>query len=114
MAIAKLRVGDQVKVTAGKSKGTVGAIIKINCDQIYVKGANLLKKCVKVDKSKPAEEQDKAGFKQVEAPIHRSNIVLYDTKIECAIKVAIREVENKRVRVNRKTGEVIVQVSEAN
>ena len=114
MSIAKLRVGDHVKVIAGRSKGSIGTIMKINLDQIYVTGVNLLKKAIKIDKSKPAEEQDRRGHKEVEAPVHRSNVALYDTKLEHTIKVAIREENNKRVRVNRKTGEVILKEVEAN
>lgn len=114
MSIAKLRVGDHVKVIAGRSKNSIGKIMKINCDQIYVQGVNLLKKTIRVDKSKPVEEQNRNGFREVEAPIHRSNVALYDTKLECTIKVAIQEVNEKRVRVNRKTGEVILKEVEAN
>lgn len=113
MAIARLRVKDDVKVIAGRAKGSLGQIMKIDGDRIYVKGVNLVKKSIRVDKSKPVEEQDRRGFREVEAPIHRSNIALYDTVLEKTVKIAIKDVDGKRVRVNRKSSEVFVQVVEA-
>ena len=71
MAIAKLRVGDSVKVIAGKSRNTVGIISKIDGDAVYVRDVNLVLKCVK--KSKDSTEKH-VGFRHVEAAIHRSNV----------------------------------------
>lgn len=113
MAIAKLRVGDTVKVIAGKNKNSFGTILKIDGDNVYVKGINLLKKTIRVDRRKPIDEQDLRGFRSVEAPMHRSNIVLYDSVLNKTIKVAIKEIDGKRVRVDRKSNEVIVQVVKA-
>ena len=110
MAIAKFRIGDRIKVIAGRSKGQVGQILKIDGDQIYVHQVNLLVKCLK--KRKDAEGNITPGsLKKVEAPMHRSNLALYDAGTESIVKVAIKEIDGKRVRVNRKTGEKIVTES---
>ena len=108
MAIAKLRVGDSVKVIAGRSKNAVGNIIKISGDFVYVADVNVV---VKTVKRKQGEENiPHQGFKNVEAPIHRSNVAYFDKITEKTIKVAIQEVDGKRVRVNRKTGAPLAAV----
>ena len=105
MALAKLRVGDNVKVIAGRSKNAVGKIIQIDGDHIYVGGVNLVVKSVK--KRQGEEQQAHQGFKKIEAPIHRSNVVYFDQLTQKPLKIAIKEIDGKRQRVNRKTGELL-------
>lgn len=112
MATAKLRVGDLVKVIAGRSRGETGRVSKIEGDQVFIDGVNLLKKSVKRDPSREASEHHE-GYRTVSAPVHRSNVALYDTQSAKTFKVAIREVDGKNVRVNRKTGDMIVAEIEA-
>lgn len=102
MAIAKLKVGDRVKVIAGSAKGSVGEIIKIVDQKIYVSGVNLRQKSLRIDKSLPKEEQQ--NYKKVEAPIHRSNVALYDADLQKTYKVSIQTQDGEKVRVNKKTG----------
>ncbi len=74
----KVKVGDQVKIIAGKDKGKDGKVIKTlkNKDKVVVEGINIVKKHVK-----PNQMNDKGGIFDIEAPIHVSNVkVITDAK----------------------------------
>lgn len=73
----KVRVGDNVRIIAGKDKGKEGKIIRTlkKKDQVVVEGLNIVKK-----HSKPNNTNDKGGIFSVEAPIHVSNVKVIDTK----------------------------------
>jgi large subunit ribosomal protein L24 len=99
----KLKKNDTVKVLAGKDKGYVGKIVKVdpNKDRVIVQGANMVKKTVK--KRSP---QDKGGIIDIEAPIHVSNVALVvDGKVS---KIGYKfDDDGKKVRYAKKTGEVL-------
>lgn len=68
-----LRINDQVEVIAGKDKGRVGKILKIDKDKnrVVVERINIIKKHQKpVDASQPGQIIDR------EASIHISNLML--------------------------------------
>ena len=67
----KVRVGDNVKVIAGKDKGKTGKVIKTLKlkDKVVVEGINIVKKHVK-----PNQMNQNGGIFDVEAPIHVSNV----------------------------------------
>ncbi len=69
----KVKVGDNVKVIAGKDKGKEGKIIKIlrKEHRVVVEGINMVKKHVK-----PRGMNEVGSIVDVEAPIHISNIKL--------------------------------------
>ena len=76
----KVKVGDKVKVIAGKDKGKTGTVrvtLK-NKDKVVVEGINIAKKHVK-----PNNQNDKGGIFDIENPIHVSNV----KKVENATKV---------------------------
>ena len=81
----KVKVGDNVKVIAGKDKGKEGKIIKIlrKDNRVVVEGINMVKKHVK-----PRGMNEVGSIVDVEAPIHISNIKLEvkDAKVKSAKK----------------------------
>ena len=68
-----LKVGDTVKVISGFHKNETGEITKINrkTGKLIVKGINFKFKHVK-----PNSENEIGEIKQIEAPIHHSNVKL--------------------------------------
>lgn len=105
----KIRRKDTVIVIAGKYKGTVGKVLSVLSDRdlVLVEGVNKVWKHVKAS-------NDQAGKKfQKEAPIHISNVALYDTESNSRIKVGYRVEENdsgekgRKVRFNKSTGKSI-------
>ena len=73
-----LKIGDNVKIISGFFKNTTGEIIKINKTKgtVIVKGINFKFKHIK-----PTNEKEIGEIKQLEAPIHHSNIKLNITEI---------------------------------
>ena len=68
-----VKIGDTVKIISGFDKDKTGEVIKIyrNSGKILVKGVNF-----KFKHTKPNTENDVGEIKQIEAPIHHSNVKL--------------------------------------
>ena len=74
----KVRVGDKVRVLAGKDKGKEGNVIKTlkKDNKVVVEGVNVIKKHVK-----PNRFNEVGSIQEMEAPIDASNVkVVGDTK----------------------------------
>ena len=67
----KVKVGDNVKVLAGKDKGKEGKIIKTlkKKDKVVVEGINIIKKHIK-----PGRQNETGSIQEMVAPIHVSNV----------------------------------------
>ncbi len=102
MAKIKLKSGDKVVVIAGKDKGKQGKILKVDLknNRVIVEGVNMVSKHVK-----PNPMNQQGGIIKKENYIHVSNVMyLHDgkpTRLGAMIK------DGKKVRVAKKTGEVI-------
>jgi large subunit ribosomal protein L24 len=68
-----VKVGDIVKIISGFHKNETGEIMKINKNtgKVFVKGINFKFKHVK-----PNTENEIGEIKQLESPIHHSNVKL--------------------------------------
>lgn len=100
----KIRKGDKVIITAGKSKGTVGEVIKVlpNENRAMVRGANIVKR-----HTKPSQNST-GGIVEKEALLHVSNIAYYDEKKQKASRIGFKILEDgRKVRVSKLTSEVI-------
>lgn len=89
----KVKVGDNVKVIAGKDKGKEGKVIRTLKlqNKVVVEGINLVKK-----HSKPRTNEDKGGIFDIEAPIHVSNVKVVEAKAKKEVKA--KEVKAKEVK----------------
>ncbi|MFB2918489.1 MULTISPECIES: 50S ribosomal protein L24 [Oscillatoriophycideae] len=100
-----VKKGDTVQVISGKDKGKVGEILRTfpKLSKVIVKGVNIKTKHVK-----PQQEGESGRITTYEAPIHSSNVMLYSTKQNVASRVGYTYTEEgKKVRVLKKTGEII-------
>lgn len=68
-----VKIGDSVKIISGFDKDKTGEVIKIyrNSGKILVKGVNF-----KFKHTKPNTDNEVGEIKQIEAPIHHSNVKL--------------------------------------
>ena len=101
-----IKKGDSVVVIAGEdkdlSKPRVVKEVLIDKAKVLVEGVNIVTK-----HSKPSAQNTKGGIVKKEAPIHISNVMLWDAKAKAPAKVK-RESENgKTVRISKKSGEKI-------
>ena len=89
----KVKVGDNVKILAGKDKGKEGRIIKTlkKDNKVVVEGINIIKKHVK-----PNRMNEVGSIVEVEAPIHVSNVkVVAETKKETKKAKTTKKSEKK-------------------
>ena len=99
----KIKKGDQVVVLSGDDKGKTGEVVKSMPKEgkVVVQGVNLVKRHTKPSQTTPG------GIVTKEAPINVSNVAIVDPKAGNASKIGYKEVNGNKVRVARKSGEVI-------
>ena len=99
-----VKKGDKVKVITGKDKNKEGVVLTAfpKKDQVIVEGINMMKK-----HQKPSATAPQGGIIETEAPIHVSNVMVVDPTTGEATRVGHKEVDGKKVRVSKKTGEVL-------
>jgi large subunit ribosomal protein L24 len=101
---AKIKKGDKVIVLAGKDKGRTGEVVKMNTDtnRAVVSGVNMVKR-----HQRPTQ-YDPGGIKDMEAPLHVSNLAIADPKSGEATRVGFKTLKDgKKVRFAKKSGEVL-------
>lgn len=106
----RIKSGDTVIVVAGKSKGHVGKVLRVvsgTLVKVVVEGANMMKKHVKPN---PQLEQ-KGGIISREAPLHVSNVALYNPVTKKADKVGFKFLEKEgntlKVRYFKSNNEIV-------
>ncbi|MEZ5457075.1 MAG: 50S ribosomal protein L24 [Lysobacteraceae bacterium] len=100
----RIRKGDQVLVIAGKNKGQKGDVVRVVGDHIVVSNINLVKRHTKPN---PQANQP-GGVIEREAPIHISNVMLFNPAINKGDRVGFKVLEDgRKVRVFRSSGEAI-------
>ncbi|MBQ6899924.1 MAG: 50S ribosomal protein L24 [Firmicutes bacterium] len=99
----RIKKNDTVVVITGKDKGKHGKVLKAmpKENKVVVEGVNVQTKHAKATRNAAAE------IKHIEGPIDASNVMLYDAKAKEVIKVAYEVRNGKKVRVSKKTGNVI-------
>ena len=104
MAI-KIRKGDTVMVIAGDDKGKTGRVLSVDevKRRVIVEKVNFVKR-----HTKARSQQQQGGILEKEAPIHLSNVMLYDPKAGKGVRVGVRFTKDgKRERVSRATGDTL-------
>ncbi len=100
----RIRKGDQVVVIAGKDKGKRGEVARVVGDRVYVTNINMVKRHTKPN---PQINQP-GGIIEREAPIHQSNVMLFNPASGTGSRVGYKTLEDgRKVRVYRGTGEVV-------
>ena len=101
----RIRKGDEVIVLAGRYKGKRGSVMRVLEDnRALVDNVNLVKKHTKPNPNKG----DTGGIIEKEAPIHISNIALFNPQSEKADRVGFKILEDgRKVRYFKSNGEVV-------
>ena len=100
----RIKSGDTVRVIAGDHKGSEGKVLRVLRDRnkAIVEGVNTVSK-----HEKPSAQNHQGGIVEKEAPIHISNLSLIDPKSGDATRVKFEIREGSKVRVAKKSNEVI-------
>jgi large subunit ribosomal protein L24 len=100
----RIKKGDQVIVIAGADKGKKGEVVRVAGDKVVVQNINIIKR-----HTKPNPQAGQAGgIIEREAPIHISNVLLFNTGSGKGERVGFKVLEDgRKVRVFRSSGEAI-------
>ena len=103
----KIRKGDTVMVIAGDDKGKTGRVLSVDeaKNRVVVEKVNFVKR-----HTKARRQGVQSGILEREAPIHISNVMLYDDKAGRGVRTGVRVLPNgTRERVSKATGETIAK-----
>lgn len=97
-----IKTGDNVLIISGDHKGEKGKVVKVfpDLNKAIVEGLNFVKRHIRPSAQVPG------GIVEKEAPIHLSNLMLVDDN-GVASRVSRQIVDDKKVRVSKKTKEII-------
>lgn len=105
--------GDEVIVISGDEKGKIGRVLHVyqKTQRVLVEKINMIKRHTRAR----SQQQQQGGIVEKEAPIHVSNVALYDPKAKKGVRVRNRihyeEDAGRKVkirdRISAKTGEVL-------
>ena len=100
----RIRKGDEVVVTAGRSKGQRGHVLRVLEDRLLVENVNMVKRHTRPN---PAMNIP-GGIIEKEAPIHVSNVALFNPVTGKGDRVGIRTLEDgRKVRIYKSNGEAV-------
>ena len=101
----KIKKGDDVIVIAGKDKGKRGTVLNVReDDRVVVQSVNMIKRHTKGNPMRGTP----GGIVEKEAPLHVSNVALFNAATGKADRTGVKVLENgKRVRVFKSNGEVV-------
>ena len=102
----RLKKGDKVVVIAGKDKGKNGVILSVlnDLDKVIVENVNMIKRHTK---GNPMQGTP-GGIVEKEAPIHISNVAIWNTVSKKADRIGIRHLEDgQKVRYFKSNNEVV-------
>ena len=100
-----LKKNDKVMVRAGKEKGKIGTVLKVDTEKkrAIVEKINMVKK-----HTKPGGKNAQGGIVEKEAPLHISNLMLVCNKCTEHTRVGKRILEDgSKVRFCKKCGELL-------
>ncbi|MCB1418778.1 MAG: 50S ribosomal protein L24 [Notoacmeibacter sp.] len=99
----KIRKGDKVVVLAGKDKGRSGQVLKVmpKENKALVAGVNVVRR------HQRQSQTQEGGIISKEAGIDLSNLAIADPKDGKATRVGFEVRDGKKVRVAKRSGEVI-------
>ena len=100
----KIRKNDEVIVLTGKDTGKRGVVKqRVDANHVVVEGINVAKKAMKPNPM----TGNTGGIVDKLMPIHVSNVALFNAAAGKADRVVFKDVDGKKVRVYKSSGEVV-------
>lgn len=104
--MSRIKKGDEVVVIAGKDKGKRGVVLSVvtDIDKVIVENVNMIKRHTK---GNPMQGTP-GGIVEKEAPLHISNVAIWNPVSNKGDKVGVRHLEDgKKVRYFKSNNEVV-------
>ncbi len=100
----RIKRGDEVIVIAGKDKGRQGKVIRMLENRVVVEGINMVKRHTKANPGRSVS----GGILEREAPLHISNVMLFNPTMSKGDRVGFRTLEDgRKVRFFKSNNEVV-------
>jgi large subunit ribosomal protein L24 len=101
----RIKKGDEIIVIAGKDKGRRGTILRVDDNKrVVVEGVNVAKKHQKANPNAGVA----GGIVDIEMPLDRSNVALYNPITKKADRIGIKTLEDgRKVRFFKSNNEVV-------
>jgi large subunit ribosomal protein L24 len=101
----RIKTGDEVVVIGGRDKGRRGRVVRIvDEERVVVEGINVVKKHQKVNPMRSVA----GGILEIEAPIHVSNVMLFNPATNKPDRVGFRTLDDgRKVRYFKSNKEVV-------
>lgn len=102
----KIRKGDEVCVIAGKNKGRRGIVSKVfpDAETVLIEGINFCKHFVRPNPDKGV----RGGIETKEAPLHISNVMLFDKEVGKGTRVGFKFSEDgQKHRFSKASGRMV-------
>ena len=100
-----IKKDDKVKVIAGKDKGKIGKVLKVNRkkNRLLVEKINIVKR-----HTRPSQKSRQGGIIEKEMPIQWSNVMVMCNKCVTPARIQMQQLEDgKKVRICAKCGEAL-------
>jgi large subunit ribosomal protein L24 len=102
--MSKIKKGDNVVVLSGRDKGKRGDVTRVLGDHVLVAGVNQVKKHQRPNPMKG----EQGGIVTKEAPLHVSNVAIWNPVSKKADRIGVRSLEDgRKVRFFKSNGELI-------
>jgi large subunit ribosomal protein L24 len=100
-----VKKGDDVVVITGKYRGVKGKVLKVfpEKERVIVENVNFVKK-----HTRASQKNRQGGIIEKEAPIHVSNVMIFNSKLDTVTKAVYKTAGTSRVRVDKKTGDELI------
>jgi len=100
-----IKKDDKVKIVAGKDKGKIGKVLKVNRkkNRVLVENVNIMKR-----HTKPTAKTKQGGIVEGEAAIQVSNVMVMCNKCVTPTRIKMQRLEDgKKIRACTKCGEAL-------
>lgn len=101
----KIKKGDTVIVISGNEKGKTGKVLEVlsKKDRVIIENVNMI-----VKHQKPNPRNNTGGRIEMEAPLHISNVMYYDSENKKGTRIQYKRLEDgRKVRVMVSSGKMI-------
>ena len=98
----RIRRDDQVRVISGPHKGQEGKVLAVfpEKNRVLVENVNVIRKS-----QRPTQENPRGGYREMETPIHASNVMVLDPQSGEPTRIGMKFLEDgRKVRIARKSG----------
>jgi large subunit ribosomal protein L24 len=102
----RIRKGDEVVVLAGRDKGKRGVVLRVlkDTDKVVVENINMVKRHTKGNPLRGVP----GGIVEKEAPLHASNVALWNPSTKKGDRVGVRSLaDGRKVRFFKSNDEVV-------